>query len=704
MPDASPTKWHLAHTTWFFETFILKRFISNYQEFHPDYNFLFNSYYNKIGDRHARPERGMITRPSSSEVYEYRNHIDNKMKEYFQMHLNYDVLQLVELGIHHEQQHQELLITDIKHALSRNPFYPAYKKTISPPMQLKKSSLTETNWLDHPGGLVEIGYSGNEFIFDAEGPRHKVWLEPFCLAKNPVSNREYIDFIEDGGYKKAEFWLSDGWTLCQTEHWESPMYWYKNADDTWSYYTMSGIIPINPNAPVCHISYYEADAFARWSNARLPRESEWEMIAKSCDISGNFSDTNIFDPQPSTKDGDTQIYGDVWEWTQSSFCAYPGYRIADGAVGEYNGKFMSGQMVLRGGSCATPSDHIRASYRNFFPPSTRWQFSGIRLARDKSHSSSGINANDNFNKDIFLNDIISGLSSIPKHISSKYLYNNKGAELFEQICKLEDYYPTRTEVGILKNNATEIAKYLGSGVTLIEYGSGALEKVRILLDTLIDPVSLCAIDISEKQLKESANIIRKDYPNLEVLTVADDFTSTINIPKSKQKTKSKVAFFPGSTIGNFEPLNAKNFLKSICKTIGVNGKLLIGVDLKQDYERLLNAYDDKNGITNAFNKNLLTRINEDLGADFNQNLFRHIVRFNTFKGRIEMHLESCIDQVVNIGKDRFFFTAGETIHTENSYKYHVQEFEELAASCGFVKISSWTDKDNLFAVMLFKVR
>ncbi len=700
MPDASPTKWHLAHTTWFFETFILKQFITNYKEFHPDYNFLFNSYYNKVGDRHARPERGMITRPSSSEIYEYRNYIDTKIKEYLQIKPTFDVLKLIELGIHHEQQHQELLITDIKHALSRNPLYPAYKKHIP----IRGLSKNETKWIDHPGGLVEIGYSGKDFIFDAEGPRHKIWLEPFCLSKYPVSNREYIDFIENGGYKKAEYWLSDGWALCQKENWESPMYWLKNANGTWFYYTMSGLIPLNPNAPVCHVSYYEADAFARWSNARLPRESEWEIIAKSFDIVGHFADSYIFDPQPSAKDGDTQIYGDVWEWTQSSFSAYPGYQIVDGAVGEYNGKFMSGQMVLRGGSCATPSDHIRASYRNFFPPSARWQFSGIRLARDKSFTTSGLHSNDNRNKDIFLNDVITGLGSIPKHISSKYLYNCEGADLFKKICELEDYYPTRTEVSILKNNANEIVKYLGSEVTLIEYGSGALEKVRILLDSLKDPVSLCAIDISKEQLQESANIIRKAYPELEVLTVATDFTSVVKLPNFQRKTKSKVAFFPGSTIGNFEPANAITFLHSICKTIGKNGKLLIGVDLKKDYERLLKAYDDSTGITEAFNKNLLSRINQELGANFNKNLFRHIVRFNTFEGRIEMHLESCIDQIVNIGQEKFFFAAGETIHTENSYKYHIQEFTELASVAGLDKILTWTDKENLFGVMLFKVR
>ena len=700
MADASPTKWHLAHTTWFFETFILKRFVRDYHEFHPNYNFLFNSYYEQIGKRHVRSERGMITRPSSNEIYEYRDHVDKAIKDYFEMKPTSDALQLIELGINHEQQHQELLITDIKHALSRNPLYPAYQES-----RLNNAiSLSETKWADHPGGLVDIGYSGKDFIFDSEGPRHKIWLEPFYLAKQPVSNREYISFINDGGYQKAEFWLSDGWTLCRKEEWEAPMYWHKNNQGNWCSFTMSGIRPINLNAPVCHVSYYEADAFARWAGVRLPSEAEWEVFASSFNVDGNFADTNIFDPIPSTKEGLAQMYGDVWEWTKSSFSAYPGYQIAEGAVGEYNGKFMSGQMVLRGGSCATPSDHIRASYRNFFPPRARWQFSGIRLAKDKSAVISSFYTNNNSIKDTFLDDIISGFSIIPKSISSKYLYDTKGAQLFEKICELDAYYPTKTEVGILNNYATEIAKYLGSGTTLIEYGSGALDKIRILLDALDDPVSLCAIDISEQQLQESASIIRKAYPNIEVLTVAADFTSPIDIPSSKRISKSRTAFFPGSTIGNFEPNDARAFLQTICKTLGKNGKLLIGFDLKKDHERLLNAYDDNDGITAAFNKNILSRINQELDADFNLNLFRHIVRYNTFEGRIEMHLESCIDQTINIGNKKFFFTAGETIHTENSYKYHIDEFVEIAASSGLAKIKTWTDKDNLFAVILFSIK
>ena len=267
MADASPTKWHLAHTTWFFETFILKRFVRDYHEFHPNYNFLFNSYYEQIGKRHVRSERGMITRPSSNEIYEYRDHVDKAIKDYFEMKPTSDALQLIELGINHEQQHQELLITDIKHALSRNPLYPAYQES-----RLNNAiSVSDTKWVDHPGGLVDIGYSGKDFIFDSEGPRHKIWLEPFYLAKQPVSNREYISFIKDGGYHKAELWLSDGWTLCRKEEWEAPMYWHKNDEGNWCSFTMSGIRPINLNAPVCHVSYYEADAFARWAGDQITK-------------------------------------------------------------------------------------------------------------------------------------------------------------------------------------------------------------------------------------------------------------------------------------------------------------------------------------------------------------------------------------------------------------------------------------------------
>ena len=699
MPDASPTKWHLAHTTWFFETFILTSFADGYAVFDPSYNYLFNSYYEQIGARHARPERGMLTRPALDDIHAFRDHVDAAMKAFLETGPAEDVLNLVELGLQHEQQHQELLLTDIKHALSMNPLFPAYHR----PRPMDATRNREHGWVDHPGGLVEIGHDGGGFAFDCEGPRHKVWLEPFRLATHPVSNGEYIRFIEDGGYQTAELWLSDGWAMCQEQGWEAPYYWRQDDDGAWRIFTLSGLRPVDPDSPVCHVSYYEADAFARWAGARLPREAEWEAIAASQAISGHFAGNDIFHPTPATTEGLAQMFGDVWEWTGSAYASYPGYQPAEGAVGEYNGKFMSGQMVLRGGSCVTPENHIRASYRNFFHPWARWQFSGIRLAKDAPASRVGTDGASGNDENTFRADVVGGLSAVPKRLPPKYFYDAEGARLFTEICELDEYYPTRTETGILRDNAADIAEHLGPDVMLIEYGSGALDKVRILLDALNDPVSLCAIDISTEQLLDASNEVRAAYPDLEVLAVEADFTHAVPLPLPKRKPASKVAFFPGSTIGNFDPADAEAFLSGIRETVGDGGMLLIGVDLKKDPARLVDAYDDAKGITEAFNKNLLTRINRELGGDFNLSLFRHIARYNMLAGRVEMHLESCTDQVVHIGANVFHFAAGETIHTENSYKFAPAEFDEMAGRAGFEKVTMWTDADNLFAVMLLRV-
>lgn len=697
MPDASPTKWHLAHTTWFFETFILKSFADGYREFDPAYNYLFNSYYEQIGERHARPERGMLTRPPLSDVHAFRDHVDAAMQSYLDTSPDKGVLELIELGLHHEQQHQELLLTDIKHALSRNPLHPAYH----PPRPSDATRNREYDWISHPGGLVEIGHDGDGFAFDCEGPRHKVWLEPFRLATHPVSNGQFIAFIEAGGYETPELWLSDGWAMCQEQEWNAPLYWRKQ-DGEWRIFTLSGLRPVDPDAPVCHVSYYEADAYARWAGARLPREAEWEAIAAPLPPEGHFAGANVFHPMPGRARGLSQMFGDVWEWTQSAYAAYPGFEPAAGAVGEYNGKFMSGQMVLRGGSCVTPENHIRASYRNFFHPWARWQFSGIRLAKDEAPSLIGREPGDDHSGNDFLGDVLSGLANVPKQLSPKYFYDAEGARLFTEICELDEYYPTRTEIGILRDNAADIAKTLGPDAMVIEYGSGSLDKVRILLDALETPSSLCAIDISAEQLQAASDEVRVAYPGLEVLAVEADFTRAVDLPLPKHAPKNRVVFFPGSTIGNFEPADAKAFLSSVRETVGPGGMLLIGVDLKKDTGRLIDAYDDASGVTEAFNKNLLARINRELGGDFDLSLFRHIARYNAHLGRVEMHLESCTDQVVHIDDHAFHFAVGETIHTENSYKYAPDAFEELARDAGFKKKAAWLDNESLFAVMLFE--
>lgn len=380
MPDASPVKWHLAHTTWFFETFLLAPHLRGYRPFDPIYRVLFNSYYDAIGARHPRPERGMLSRPGFDEVLAYRRHVDDAMAGLLR-DARPEVAELIELGLQHEQQHQELILTDVKHMLSRNPIRPAYQKQ----WPLKPIRACARRWIDFAGGLVEIGHAGDGFAFDNEMPRHRVWLEPFRLASQPVTHGDFIEFIEDGGYRRPELWLSAGWDVVTARGWNAPLYW-QQRDGQWFTFTLHGEAPVDPLTPVCHVSFYEADAFARWADARLPTEAEWEVAARAAPPAGNFLESGALHPlalrEAPSAGALAQAFGDVWEWTRSDYAPYPGFRVAEGAVGEYNGKFMSGQVVLRGGSCATPASHIRATYRNFFPPDARWQFSGLRLARD----------------------------------------------------------------------------------------------------------------------------------------------------------------------------------------------------------------------------------------------------------------------------------------------------------------------------------
>lgn len=374
MPDVSPTKWHLAHTTWFFEEFILAVYVPRYRRVHDGYAFLFNSYYNLVGPMHQRPRRGLITRPGLEEIFDYRRQVDESMQSLLDARgREQEIGVRTLLGCHHEQQHQELLVTDIKHVLAQNPLEPAWRTLPAP----REDAPPATRWLRFAGGMAEIGHNGMGFCFDNERPCHRVFLEPFELAERPVTNAEYREFIAAGGYAKPELWLSDGWSTVQTEGWRKPLYW---SDDCRHEFTVAGRRALEPAAPVAHLSYYEADAYARWAGARLPTEAEWEHAAASCPVAGNLAESGLLHPAPCADS--PAFWGDVWEWTASAYLAYPGYHPPAGAIGEYNGKFMSGQMVLRGGSCATPAGHLRATYRNFFYPHQRWQFSGVRLARD----------------------------------------------------------------------------------------------------------------------------------------------------------------------------------------------------------------------------------------------------------------------------------------------------------------------------------
>jgi len=399
--DVSPTKWHLAHTTWFFERFVLKRFHPDYAEFHPRYDFLFNSYYNTVGPMHCRPARGKLSRPTVDDILDYRRAIDDvvldliRQADAFDQTERDDFRQVMILGLHHEQQHQELMVTDLKHVFSSNPLLPTYK-----PRQRDDAApprTTNLHWLDHPGGLHIIGLpaDADAFCFDNETPAHKQWLEPFALADRTVTNREFLDFINDRGYARHELWLSLGWATVNDRGWTHPLYWYRDpdgGDDAWMEFTMHGPVALNLDEPVSHLSYFEADAYARWAGARLPTEAEWEVACRDTNPSdGHFADTLDFHPRPATQSPNHQTakspnliqpFGSLWEWTSSAYSPYPGYSPLPGALGEYNGKFMCNQYVLRGGSVATPASHIRPTYRNFFDPAARWQFTGLRLARN----------------------------------------------------------------------------------------------------------------------------------------------------------------------------------------------------------------------------------------------------------------------------------------------------------------------------------
>lgn len=392
MADVSPTKWHLAHTTWFFETFVLKEWVTGYQSEVPEYAYLFNSYYNAAGDMHRRDLRGLISRPTVTDSHRYRRSVDERISELISK-ANEELLGELEpiiiLGIHHEQQHQELLLTDIKHVFAQSPLFPVYRNG-------KDAALRRADGAGHrpcqfvsfEEATVEIGYAGSGFYYDNEGPRHRALVLPFALSNRPVTNGEFLAFIEDNGYARSEFWLSLGWTTVNEQRWRAPLYWLERDGEWWNF-TLSGLRPIEPNEPVTHISYFEADAYANWAGARLPTEFEWERAAGDLPMNGNFVESETFHPTTAAPLGPGQgklhqMYGDVWEWTRSSYSPYPGYRAAPGALGEYNGKFMCNQYVLRGGSCATSQTHIRKTYRNFFQPEKRWQFTGIRLARDAS--------------------------------------------------------------------------------------------------------------------------------------------------------------------------------------------------------------------------------------------------------------------------------------------------------------------------------
>lgn len=388
--EASPVKWHMAHTSWFFETFVLREFVPAYRDFHPDFHWLFNSYYRTLGGELPEKKlRASFSRPGQAQIMAYRCHVDEHIADLLKHAPEDKAASLIELGLQHEQQHQELIATDIKHAFFTNPLHPAYAEsahTVTP-------NAKRQDWVKFPGGLKQIGHAGDGFCFDNELPRHNVFLQPFRLASRPVTCAEYLSFMEEGGYRRPELWLSAGWEMCEAQGWSAPLYW-RLQEGAWQIFTLGGWVSLGQlsESPVCHVSFFEADAYARWAGHRLPTEAEWEFAASTVPVAGNLLESGRLQPAVDENAGQglSQIWGDVWEWTQSPYTGYPGYQSLPGALGEYNGKFMSSQMVLRGGSCVTPASHVRLSYRNFFQPGTRWQFSGIRLAHDNVSVTSAV--------------------------------------------------------------------------------------------------------------------------------------------------------------------------------------------------------------------------------------------------------------------------------------------------------------------------
>ncbi len=669
MPDASPTKWHRAHTTWFFETFLLTPFLAGYQVFDESFGYLFNSYYEAMGPRQPRPQRGLLTRPSNQAVGAYRTHVDAAMIRLLDGPVSPEIRERLELGLAHEEQHQELILMDILHLFAQSPLSPAYQ----PGSAVKRPDAGPLRFHRFAGGLVEIGAAEGGFAFDNERPRHKTYVAPFRLADRLVTNGEWIAFIEAGGYAQADLWLSEGWTNVQEEGWEAPGYWRREDDGAWTTMTLRGRHPVDPNAPVLHVSYFEAAAFAAWAGRRLPTEAEWEAAATASGLSAL-----------------RQLYGAAWQWTASAYSAYPGFKPGPGALGEYNGKFMVSQMVLRGGCEATPCDHTRASYRNFFHPDKRWMFAGVRLADDDRLSA--VTPENGF-----LSEVIAGLSATPKTLSAKYFYDAEGSRLFEEICELPEYYLTRTETALLRQIAPEIAARIPDGAALVEFGSGASTKTRIVLDAAPQIAVYAPIDISPSALDAAAASLRADYPDLAVAPLVDDFTQAMHLPEGA-RGHTPVGFFPGSTIGNFAPDEAEALLRSARELLGPGSLFIVGADVAKDPAVLVPAYDDAQGVTAAFNRNILVHINRELGGTFDPTAFAHRAVWNAEESRIEMHLESVRDQIVMVGDHGFRFAAGETIHTENSHKYRPEAFEAIARQAGWTVAQRWVSEDPAFAV------
>ncbi len=664
MPDASPIKWHLAHTSWFFETFILAKQAA-YEVFDPAFSYLFNSYYEALGARHPRSARGLLTRPPLSDILAYRAHVDEAMARLLADNPTSEIAELITLGLAHEEQHQELMLMDILSLFAASPLTPAYSKTAPRAARAVKPATSVVL----EGGLVEIGARGLNFAFDNEAPRHRVYVRPYHLDSCLVTNGEWLGFMAAGGYRRPEFWLADGWALVREEGWIAPLYW-RETSDGWEVIDLAGAHPVDPKAPVEHVSFFEAAAYAAWAGKRLPTEAEWEHAIES------------------RADCFEQVDDSLWQWTSSAYAPHPGFAPAAGAVGEYNAKFMIGQMVLKGGAAITPRGHSRPSYRNFFYPHQRWMASGVRLAKDAAATASPDGD--------FRTAVIAGLGAPRKFMSAKWFYDRRGSALFESICDQPEYYPTRQEMALLATIAPRIAAHIPPDATLVELGSGASLKTRYLLDATPEIIGYAPVDISISALTAGARDIARDYPYLEVTPIVGDFSQPATL-RELSRGGLKVVFFPGSTIGNFSPDAMVTFLSDYRRLLGSDGLFIIGVDLAKDAGTLEAAYNDDAGVTADFNLNLLSRINREADGEFDLSKFAHRAVWNALEGRMEMHLQALEDHSVRAAGRVFHFVSGETIHTENSYKFTRGGFLALARRGGWRLIEDWASGSPAFA-------
>ncbi|MGZ9099386.1 MAG: L-histidine N(alpha)-methyltransferase, partial [Brevundimonas sp.] len=549
-------------------------------------------------------------------------------------------------------------LMDLLNLMARSPLDPAAYEAEprGGPTQAAKGGAARFE-----GGLVGIGHDGPDFAFDNEGPGHRMWLEPYALAHDLVANGDWLSFIADGGYARADLWLADGWATVKAEGWAAPLYWRRD-DDGWTTMTLAGRRPLDPAAPVRHVSFYEAEAFARWAGKRLPTEAEWEHAVRC------------------RPEAFSNAFGEVWQWTASGYAPYPGFRPTEGTASEYNGKFMANQMVLRGSSFATPEGHARVSYRNFFYPQQRWAFMGLRLAEDSPAPPARVP--DGGETARFRRDLLAGLSRSPKVASPKWFYDAEGSRLFEDITRLPEYYPTRQEAALLREVAPRWAARFGADAVLVEFGSGASEKTRIVLDAAPDLAAYVPIDISADALDLAAGRIAEAYPALRIAPLVGDFLHLGALPAGIGSGR-RIGFFPGSTIGNLERDEAIAFLRAARGLLGDDALFVLGVDLAKDPATLIAAYDDAAGVTAAFNRNLLVRANRELDAGFDVDAFAHRAVWNAAASRMEMHLEATRDMTVEIDGRRIAFARGETIHTESSRKYSEASVRELAEAAGW---------------------